>query len=1748
MSEEVAGEVLPVNGQLQNEDTFANEESENTALLEEDPSSHEENSLELNGVTDAEHQQDASDILVEEVLEIDDQGLNTEEGDGGASTEYSYENGASDTLTEEDTAVQEPESSPGEAEIPPLDETAAYLSQSEPDVLVDTTSHEDLVEAPDSSLLGTDDSTSPEPAEAQEVPTEVIAESVTEETEVDDTLNDVSIYQYPNAEATEELISEADNTGLVSSEDVVEAPLVDTSSDHGEGSDLVKGDLRPQDETLSESRTTEPSIVAEAAESLYGQQAISESSLALADAGADRFGQAAGDTGVLDASSAEELGAQPTIAITELPVTEFEEVAHLEAAAEDLLPSRVEEQAQAEAVVDHGDIESAAAITEAPTSELELIAGSAAVAEGTAPSAAEGSISEEQASITQADVATEHNGMDSTTMASEVPIESEEPLSSSEAIAEGTPPLGAEEQVSILHDGAANEPPATGSEDIVHDSEAVVGEISPLAEEQTIFEGQGSIAQDDIATETNEVESPNNASGSNEVVTETDETTKVESEADEIAEPVGVEAYGALVQSFEGEGDANASAVVKEIPSQDDILVHEDGMNAGPALETAADMQAKDEGDHEELGAASPRMDIGIPSSNVECGSDPVAAESVTEAASYVADLATEGAEELPAGDHPAINASIGDATETSELQELDVSIGESTLDSVPTEAGLEQISASGDTHGEEAADEIIESIPEVPPASTDPVDSTVSPELPDGVNDESPNPDYLKFPAVVPTESIEDAIPEQDLESVLETAEEHPEQVLNEEKTLAESPALNEVQADIPELALDTHEDNGLATRSTPALTVTANEVAEMGFNSEQPVQLEQPPRPSSPWVPSYSVSVQGSPSVSTHNSPRLVVTEPAQAEETPEQIILPEATVGSEVTDDNKEAGVTEVTDYPEPVDIQNEPQPESSAVDDAEQFDTVGYEGQYSAGNALTLDVEDREVERPKSPWTPSYSVTNQGPDMDAGKDSSDIEQAVAPAPALSLPESEAQPAEVQNQISALPEIAMESEAKEIETAELSSHPVPEDAVNETEPDHSVVELIEEVGTVAVADSVSALTVDVDHAGEMERPKSPWTPSYSVTSQGPDIDAGKDHSETEQVLSEDVSLPKSEVEGSAGEIEEVEAASLKPAEEPAEETTASDIPTVQSAEYVGMEDEDVPNKILQESDAPSTDEAGVLTPDDEGLVRDVTYEDDSREEGSTQLDHSEVPDKLLPDSVTDTDTGSDPSSEHVEPVYLVSNVGEPQHGSENETPETSPKSTVDAGGPQPAGEGYSELNVEAAGIERPKSPWTPSYAITNHGGDTNVEDTREIEQHSSSSDLVNEESQSNPGRLEDKSEQSLRPSSPWVPSYSVSRQGSPSVSAHTSPVLAATQPPSDEQIHELSLQPEATAASSSEEMISKEEGKEKEVPFEPIVELSSQTEHFADSKADALFEESLHSSRNVLPSDLPEDRGDALNEAGLVDQSFKEQHEKKKEEDVPQANVFDELPEVTTSESQSPPPSKADDLPTAAAATEIKRTRSPWGSYEVQENGEEKVPVHSSSVDEEHAVEHHPDKVIPEVKVNTEEPQSDDKLKLTLDTNGTDIPDRPKSPWTPSYSVTRQGSRSFEDVKENNGLAKSDQVPSITTQEDAAPKGETFPAAQQAEEQQDTVGDTLTVAKDRKRLESTASSLFFPGGWFSKPPAGGRESLDNAQGEITSPKAMSPVEGPSTAFSTAPSVEVEVNSDGEDQAKKGKWCVIM
>ncbi|KAF8920284.1 hypothetical protein CPB85DRAFT_624385 [Mucidula mucida] len=118
---------------------------------------------------------------------------------------------------------------------------------------------------------------------------------------------------------------------------------------------------------------------------------------------------------------------------------------------------------------------------------------------------------------------------------------------------------------------------------------------------------------------------------------------------------------------------------------------------------------------------------------------------------------------------------------------------------------------------------------------------------------------------------------------------------------------------------------------------------------------------------------------------------------------------------------------------------------------------------------------------------------------------------------------------------------------------------------------------------------------------------------------------------------------------------------------------------------------------------------------------------------------------------------------------------------------------------------------------------------------------------------------------------------------------------------------------------------------------------------------------------------------------------------------------------------------------------------------------------------------------------------------------------VPTSSPSLWTPSYSVTSQGTPSPKPhTLEVESDDKLEPLPSSS-----AP----FPVDDDAHSvatSLDTINDAPT---SRARLESTTSSRFFPGGWFARPQAEGRTSTDNAQGVFIPPKSQTETQPTST-----------------------------
>ncbi|KAK7044230.1 hypothetical protein VNI00_007952 [Paramarasmius palmivorus] len=687
---------------------------------------------------------------------------------------------------------------------------------------------------------------------------------------------------------------------------------------------------------------------------------------------------------------------------------------------------------------------------------------------------------------------------------------------------------------------------------------------------------------------------------------------------------------------------------------------------------------------------------------------------------------------------------------------------------------------------------------------------------------------------------------------------------------------------------------------------------------------------------------------------------------------------------------------------------------------------------------LDVQSSDIERPKSPWTPSYSVTSQGPSIAAEED--------------------------------IPEIERLPPSSEPEEASKDTATVP--VVNVFIPDTTEGEVEAKQG---------------DKEEERERPTSPWTPSYSVSQQG---------------------SPAAVVK----EIEEAQDPAPEPKEEVAEATNVTEV-----TEETIATTADVPEKVA----APEVEDSTKVE------VPTVVIPGAEAEEANETTEVTEEP--------------SRPKSPWT-PSYSVSRQGSPAPPVPElpKTEETEPVELV------------NEETV--ADVKMDEQAATPEVHVSQ-ADETDVPPTSADASEQANEDVIKAED-----LAATDADVPPRPTSPWTPSYSVSVQGSPQPPASDLPAEAA---------HEAVVQPPAEESSSqSEGLVVETTAVTEETPVAPEVALASEPTKDEEVKvADVKVDES---------ADLAVE-----SEVEAVEQQ--EQQEKAV------------LPSL--------------EIPQAPAQPEPE-SKSPWTpSYSVTTQGTDTNSEEIASKDEEEVAQE-PIVVAP-VPVAAKSSESvcpsplpgyygdaNEPLQLTVDTNSTATPDRPRSPWTPSYSVMRQGSGVMDEDKDEAELDRleklpepvekqgteathaddpvsvSIEAPSENATEEAKPEEKSIEPFPSAQDDQRSLTSLDTVTKDdsqplpspsaRSRLASTASSLIFPGGWFSKAPAG-RTSLDNAKGEFaastSTSKPTSPVEPmpqveegdhakdvPETeAAQTAEEVPATSPTSISSEEKK-RWCIIM
>ena len=456
---------------------------------------------------------------------------------------------------------------------------------------------------------------------------------------------------------------------------------------------------------------------------------------------------------------------------------------------------------------------------------------------------------------------------------------------------------------------------------------------------------------------------------------------------------------------------------------------------------------------------------------------------------------------------------------------------------------------------------------------------------------------------------------------------------------------------------------------------------------------------RPRSPWTPSYSVTTQGpgEPAIAEPVMEPEVQEDvtPSVKEPVPEfvhNLIDPtEAHVEHENVPPPAKESTPQMTQAPKntveaDVKLEVSPSTETETKGALLDSDAASLAHPVVVPSTVSPAHIDREitptdslsvgkgedVERPRSPWTPSYSVATQG----AGE-SDVVETNVEPtaqedvSPAVtSTPEADAAEPDVEPKAHEdVPPLAVES------ARETAKSPVERDRsgeagiVPEVEPSAETeskgVSIDCEVASsetyaTAVHSEVSPAGVehkitDIDSPSvgkgeDVEHPRSPWTPSYSVITQGP------------------------------GESDVVETPG-----------TREDVPTKTSAPEVDVAEPDAEPEAHGE--VPSSEMGSAC--DMSQTVESPVEPDRSGEAGTT-------PSEIEPSAETETKgilVDSQVASFEAHPVAVHSEVS-PANVEREIT-------NIDC------------LSVGKGDVDRPRSPWTPSYSVTNHGpGDSDAE----------------------------------------------------------------------------------------------------------------------------------------------------------------------------------------------------------------------------------------------------------------------------------------------------------------------------------------------------------------------------------------------------------------------------------------------
>ncbi|KAL5485727.1 hypothetical protein ACEPAI_6768 [Sanghuangporus weigelae] len=673
-------------------------------------------------------------------------------------------------------------------------------------------------------------------------------------------------------------------------------------------------------------------------------------------------------------------------------------------------------------------------------------------------------------------------------------------------------------------------------------------------------------------------------------------------------------------------------------------------------------------------------------------------------------------------------------------------------------------------------------------------------------------------------------------------------------------------------------------------------------------------------------------------------------------------------------------------------------------------------------------------------------------------------------------------------------------------------------------------------AEAAAPQALIVDGNASETPERPKSPWTPSYSVTTQG----ASPVHPEEPE----------------------------EPKEEPSEEKTVDVAPEVVAEEAVPENPVVAEVPPVEEVSQPSqVEDTQVLAAVPVAPVaHSQIIESDAAETPASEMITNELP------KPEETTVLAKSDAEQQAPTITEAHQAEP-----------SDETLIDEKPGAPLGATPGALAVDTGAKEvadRPKSPWTPSYSVTKVGLgipepeelhlDADVPAESKLDASSEEQQAVAEEQA--PSALIDVTEvpqteapasESVpvveRPKSPYPPSYSVTQMGPGVVE-------------------------EAATAGELEEGGSIADSNEPEMPLTPRSELRSVTPGF-----DTLSEVS-ESSHIPNPPDSPRTDPEvtSLMEAEAKTPLVTGIEEVNKPisplaTPLLSAKVVEDLEESSEPLTEAAVSGIEDAEPRSLlleSDIEQEAVRPVLTEYATEETiiTTETADNHPSRANEaEDSIPSAPEFSIPKVDVTAAHPAPPVIVTNTLSTDSayTQFSDTFSPSQETGTNVTtpdvetmpvpkvHEGSE-IESLGEETAMHVSEQ-PSTVTPTGTVGKGKSFGVAHtlamrsfpsafaqtedpSASEQPTQVGEADTLEVDdqlsplasRRRLESTASALAFPGGWVSSPAKKERASLETATGVFSKPV----VEGKSSSpVVTPPSTEPA------SEQSESKWrCIIM